>query len=64
MRQRPGADLAEATGFVTLAGGNLRGRLPKVACRVRRQGQDANHTFSTRMTVSDMLSDEEVTGGE
>jgi hypothetical protein len=64
MRQRPGADLAKAVEFVTLSGGNLRGRLPKVACRVRRRGQGANQTFSTRMTVSDMVSDEEVTGGE
>jgi hypothetical protein len=98
MEPRP--DLAQTVKLVTQAGGNLRGRLPKVARRVnrgagehrerlplgsseggarwnlvnqtpakvargvRRQGQGANQTFSTRITVSDMGRDEEVTVGE
>ena len=64
MRERTRADFAEAVELVTQAGGNLRGRLPKVARRVRRRGQGANQIFSTRITVSDMGRDEEVTGVE
>lgn len=64
MRQRPRPHLAKAVELVTQAGGNLRGRLPKVARRVRRRGQGANQIFSTRITVSDMGREDEVTSGE